>query len=304
MADLAIVIVNYNTKDELDDCLCTLAASVYSFELRVVVVDNHSTDASIEMVRERHPWVQVIAAERNGGYAYANNIGLRAMGFENDAVESPCYALLLNPDTLLPPDALQHVFEFAEANPDVGVVGPKLVRLDGSLDKACRRSFPTPRVSAFHMLYLDRLFPQSKIFARYNLSFLDVDEQVDVDSVVGAFMFMRREALQDVGLLDEAFFMYGEDLDLCYRIKEAGWRVVYYPRTVVTHIKGAASSKRSTRSIDAFYEAMRIFHRKYYRQQTFFLLNWLIYAGIWLKHHFSLAQNALRPDDRKHVASA
>jgi len=214
------------------------------------------------------------------------------------------YALLLNPDTVLPPSALADMVAFMDANSDVGVAGPKLVRQDGSLDKACRRGFPTPLVSFYRLSGLSKLFPKSERFGRYNMTFLDVDQQTDVDAVVGAFMLMRSKALEDAGLLDEAFFMYGEDLDLCYRIVERGWRVVYYPRVTVLHIKGAASRKRSERSIVAFYDAMRIFHRKHYRARTFFLVNWIIDLGIALLQNVALTVNRLRPAEEKRVASA
>ena len=189
---------------------------------RVIVVDNHSSDGSPEMVRREHPWVELVASQTNGGYPYANNVGLRAAGFGAGALvsEMPRYALLLNPDTVLPPDALAQMVAYMDLHPDVGAAGPKLVRQDGTLDRACRRSFPSPLVSFYHMTYLDRLFPRSPRLARYNLTYLDEDIEADVDALVGAFMLIRREALEGAGLLDEAFFMYGEDLDLCYRIRQ------------------------------------------------------------------------------------
>jgi len=183
--------------------------------------------------------------------------------------------LLLNADTELPPDALARVVAFADANRDIGVVGPKLVRPDGTLDLACRRSFPTPMVSAYHMLGLARLFPKSRIFGRYNLTYLDENEGAEVDSVVGAFMLVRREAIRDVGLLDDTFFMYGEDLDWAYRLKAAGWRVYYYPEVTVLHVK-RASSRQNPRSKVEFWRSMEIFYRKHYACGTSRLLHCLI----------------------------
>lgn len=301
--DLAVIIVEYNTRDELDACLRSIAGSHCQYRCEVIVVDNHSTDGSLEMVRKQHEWVHhAVRAERNGGYAYANNLGLRYAGFPN--ATAPRYALLLNPDTVLPPDALERAVSYMDAHPEVGVLGPKLIRRNGSLDKACRRGFPTPRVSFYHMVHLDRLFPCNPRFARYNLTYLDPDLPAEVDAVVGAFMLIRREALQQVGLLDESFFMYGEDLDLCYRIKKAGWQVVYWPGVTVLHVKGASSRKASATAIPAFYDAMRIFHAKHYRDETFFLLNWLIEAGIALLRWQAILQDRLRPRERKRVASA
>lgn len=305
MLDLAIIIVNYNTRGELDRCLESIAASDCRYTHEVVVVDNRSTDGSVEMVRSEHPWVRhVVEAQRNGGYAYANNLGLRRAGLGAEGHDAPRYVLLLNPDTVLPPDALERTVAYMDEHPDVGALGPKLVRQDGSLDKACRRSFPTPRVSFYHMSYLDRLFPASPRFARYNLTYLDPDVPADVDAVVGAFMLIRTAALRQVGLLDESFFMYGEDLDLCYRLKGRGWRVRYHPEVTVLHIKGASSRKNSARATAAFYDAMRIFHAKHYRARTFFLVNWLIELAIHVSRWQALLRDRLRSPQRKRVASA
>lgn len=305
MLDLAIIIVSYNVCDELRNCLASIRDSRTALRYAVAVVDNCSGDGSVAMVRQEFPWVQVVEAERNGGYAYANNLGLRAFGFgEQTAAERPRYALLLNPDTVLPPDALERTVAYLDAHPDVGALGPKLIRRDGTLDKACRRSFPTPLVSFYHLAYLDRLFPRSPRFARYNLTYLDPDLETEVDALVGAFMLMRGEALQAAGLLDETFFMYGEDLDLCYRIRQGGWRIVYYPGVRVLHIKGAASRKASARAIAAFYDAMRIFHRKHYWAGSPFLVNWAVEAGVALLRTQALLRDRLRPPERKRVASA
>ena len=304
MLDLGIVIVNYNTRDLLRDCLRSLPDAARGLTCRIIVVDNLSSDGSADMVRAEFPGVIVLEPGCNGGYAFANNIGLREAGFEAGAGVLPRHALLLNPDTVVPPEGLTRMVGFMDANPDVGVAGAKLVRPDGSFDGACRRSFPTPEVSFYRLTGLSRLFPSSRRFGRYNLSYLDVDEQADVDAVVGAFMLMRGEALERAGLLDETFFMYGEDLDLCYRIKTLGWRVVYNPGVAVLHVKGAASRQASRRSINAFYDAMRIFHDKHYRAQSAFVVNWLVDLGIGLMRAVALAGDRLRPTGRKRVASA
>jgi len=304
LPDLATVIVNYNTRDLLRDCLRSLPEASRGLACRTIVVDNFSADGSAEMVRAEFADVTILEPGCNGGYAFANNIGLREAGFGIGARAWPRYALLLNPDTVVPPEGLTRMVAFMDAHPDVGVAGPKLVRPDGSLDRACRRSFPSPEVSFYRLAGLSRLFPHSRRFGRYNLTYLDADEQADVDAVVGAFMLMRGEALERAGLLDEAFFMYGEDLDLCYRIKALGYRVVYYPAVVVLHVKGAASRQSSRRSINAFYDAMRIFHNKHYRAQSPFLVNGLVGLGIGLMRAVALAGDRLRPSGRKRVASA
>src|SRR5690606_33935666 len=168
---------------------------------------------------------RLIVSETNGGYPYGNNLGLRALGYDKGRVnpDAPRYALLLNPDTEVPPDALYQMVKFMDSRPEIGVAGPKLVLADGSLDKACRRGFPTPMVSFYHFSKLAKLFPNTPTFARYNMTYLDPDVETEVDSVVGAYMQVRREAIEQAGLLDETFFMYGEDLDWAFRIKKAGW---------------------------------------------------------------------------------
>lgn len=276
MADLGIVIVNWNTRDYLKKCLDTVMANPGDF--RVVVVDNNSTDGSAEMVRDCFPAVQLIVSEINGGYSYANNIGLRVLGFP-DGEDAPRYALLLNPDTEVPPGAFQAMTGYMDAHLEVGVAGPKLVLPDGSLDLACRRSFPTPEVAFYHFSKLAKLFPNSPRFARYNMTYVDEDMETEVDSVVGAYMQLRREVIQQIGLLDEAFFMYGEDLDWAYRARQAGWKVMYYPKVRVWHIKRAASRKSPKAQLE-FYRAMLIFYRKHYRATTPIWLHILVMAGL------------------------
>ncbi len=308
--DLGVVIVNYNTREDLRRCLQSISPIANranaGFSYRVMVVDNGSSDGSAAMARSEFPWAEVIEAGRNTGYACANNIGLRAFGYASGKplATLPRYALLLNPDTIVPSSAFTQMVAFADAHPDIGVAGPKLVRQDGSLDKACRRGFPTPTVAFYRFSGLSRLFPHHERFGRYNMTFLDPEEQADVDAIVGAFMLMRSQALEQAGLLDETFFMYGEDLDLCYRIKQFGWRVVYNPAVTVLHVKGAASRKNSRRAIVAFYEAMRIFHDKHYRSRTPAPVNWLVVLGISFFCRLALLRDRLAPANEKRVASA
>ncbi|HVU11588.1 MAG TPA: glycosyltransferase family 2 protein [Phototrophicaceae bacterium] len=284
MTDLGIVILNWNTRDLLKRCLETVYASEGDFSYHVIVVDNASSDDSAAMVREHFPQAQLIVSAVNGGYPYGNNLGLRALGYKDQGKtpDAPRYALLLNPDTEVPPTGLRDMITFMDANPKIGAAGPKLVLLDGSLDKACRRSFPTPLISVYHFSGLAKLFPHSPRFARYNMTYLPVDQEAEVDSVVGAYMQVRREAIEAVGLLDEAFFMYGEDLDWAYRIKSAGWSVVYHPQVVVKHVKRAAS-RQSQRAQIEFWRSMLIFYRKHYRTTTPLWLHSLIMTGLLLK---------------------
>ncbi len=279
--DVGIVIVNYNTRDLLRRCLETVFAST-GVQFSVCVVDNASSDGSVAMVAEEFPTVHLISNAENLGYPVANNQGLRLLGFGNDQQGQASYALLLNPDTEVPPDALKKAVAFLDAHPNVGILGPKLVRPDDSLDLACRRSFPSPEVSFYRLMGLSRLFPRSRRFGRYNLTYLDPDEAAEVDSVVGAFMMVRDDAIADVGLLDETFFMYGEDLDWAFRIKRAGWSVWYYPEITVLHVKRAAS-RNSARAQVEFWRAMDIFYRKHYAAQTSRWLHYLILGAVRAK---------------------
>lgn len=299
MRSLAIVIVNYNTRDLLRDCLRSLATAAPRSDVTTWVVDNCSSDGSVEMVRAEFPNVQLIVSEHNGGYAYANNLALRPLLAPG---ATPDFALLLNPDTVVPPDALDILLDYMDEHPDVGACGPKLLLADGSLDLACRRGFPTPEVAFYRMTGLSRLFPRSPRFARYNMTYLDPDVETEVDSVVGACMLVRGSLLHEVGLLDETFFMYGEDLDWAYRIKQYGWKIMYVPRVIVHHYKRAASGQRPFPSIRAFYDAMRIFHRKHYAATTPAPLNLLIEVGIALKEAWSLGSNLLRPAATRRVS--
>lgn len=282
MRDLAIIIVNYNTSTLLRDCLTSIRRSQGDYIIKTCVVDNASTDDSVTMVWAEFPEVHVIVNPKNEGFARANNLGLRYFGFEQAKAELPRYILLLNPDTKLSADALAKMIDFMDTTPDAGAAGPKLVLLDGSLDLACRRSFPTPEVSFYRMTGLAKLFPHHPKFARYNLTHISPDKLTEVDSVVGAFMMVRAEAILQAGLMDETYFMYGEDLDWAFNIKKAGWKIYYNPAASVLHVKRAAS-RRSGRAQIEFYRAMEIFYRKHYAASTPFWLHCLILFGIHLK---------------------
>jgi GT2 family glycosyltransferase len=323
MPSLAIVIVNYNTRELLRACLHSLPAGASRCDTTVWVVDNASPDGSAAMVRAEFPAVHLIASKHNGGYAYANNLALRdVLSFEFDGgagasgprEDVACggakslrsspnfdYVLLLNPDTVTPAGSLDTLVEYLETHPEVGACGPKLLLADGTLDLACRRAFPTPEVSLYRMLGLAKLFPHSPRFARYNMTYLDPAIETEVDAVVGACMLVRSSVVHEVGLLDEAFFMYGEDLDWAYRIKQYGWRIMYVPRAVVHHYKRAASNQRPIPSIRAFYDAMRIFYRKHYAATTPAPLGLLVETGISLKEYLGLGSNFLRPPAARRV---
>ncbi len=233
------------------------------------------------MVASEFPQVRLIVNSENMGYPRANNQGLEILGFAADEAESaaPSFALLLNPDAELPSDGVAEMLSFMKEHPDAGMAGPKLIRLDGSLDLACRRSFPTPEDSFYRIVGLSRLFPRSHRFARYNLTYLDPDVVTEVDSVVGAFLLVRDQVISEVGLLDDQFFMYGEDLDWAYRTKQAGWKVFYNPAVTVLHVKRAAT-RNSPRAQLEFYRAMEIFYRKYYRGETPRWVDAMVICGV------------------------
>ncbi|MBM2826644.1 MAG: hypothetical protein HW403_708, partial [Dehalococcoidia bacterium] len=297
MLDLSIIIVSYNVRELLGDCLRSLYSNV-GISMKVYVADNDSHDGSADLVAAEFPQTHLMRSPINGGYAYANNLALKDMGLSpassndesvsgqqstNNSHSSGRYILLLNPDTSLPSGALRSMVEYMDEHPEVGIAGPKLVRQDGTLDLACRRSFPTPEISLYRMLGISKLFPNSRRFARYNLTYLDPDLPAEVDSVVGAFMMIRREAIEQAGLLDETFFLYGEDLDLALRIKSKGWKVMYYPEVTVLHYKGESSRRHRSKALIEFYRSMLIFYRKHYARDTFFLLDWIIVAAILLR---------------------
>jgi N-acetylglucosaminyl-diphospho-decaprenol L-rhamnosyltransferase len=294
--DLGIIIVSYDTRDLLRICLRSVYADQSDVSLEVCVVDNASPDGSAEMVEAEFPQAHLITNEENVGYPRANNQGLRAFGFAkqpaNQSTNQPAFVLLLNPDTELPSDALARMLDFMAEHPDAGISGPKLVLPDGSLDLACRRSFPTPEVSAYRLTGLSRLFPRSPRFGRYNLTYLDPDQVTEIDSVEGAFMLVRAEAIAQTGLMDEQFFMYGEDLDWAYRIKMAGWKVYYNPAVTVLHVKRAASRHSSKAQIE-FYHAMDIFYRKHYAAKTPWWLHAFIVSAISLRQRFEELRLAL-----------
>jgi GT2 family glycosyltransferase len=287
LLDVSVVIVNYKVRELLRDCLRSLEPNLERLRGEVWVVDNASGDGSVEMVASEFPWVRLIANEQNLGYGVANNQAI--------SQAQARYVLVLNPDTKLPPGALVETIAEMDAHPDIGALGPKLVLADGTLDRACRRSFPSPEVAFYRLFGLMKLFPNHPRFARYNLLNVDEDTPLDVDSVVGAFMLVRREAIQRVGMFDESFRMYGEDLDWAYRIKEAGWRVRYHPAVVVLHYKGQSSRQRPTSSIRMFYDAMHIFYDKHYARQHSAPYNALVHLGISAYEKAVLLRNRLKP---------
>ncbi|HUG14219.1 MAG TPA: glycosyltransferase family 2 protein [Thermomicrobiales bacterium] len=299
------VIVNYRTPDLTARAIERLRAGLLDdVKLSVTVVDNGSADGSAEWLQARFPDLDVLVSVRNLGFAGGNNLALRRILATRTSPRStePEFVLLLNSDVEVQPDTVSTLTRFLVENPDAGIVGPKIVLPDGRLDLACRRGFPTPARAFWKLTGISRLFPRRARFTGYNLTHLPEDETADVDSVVGACMLLRVEAIESAGLLDEHFFMYGEDLDWAYRIKQHGWRVVYYPTTRVVHLKGATTRRQSYRMIIEFYRAMWLFHRKHYASSALFLINWLVLAGIVARGTIAMLANAARPVAAKRVS--
>ncbi|MFA6471830.1 MAG: glycosyltransferase [Candidatus Latescibacterota bacterium] len=276
--ELSVVIVSYNVSSFLDQTLLTLEESAKGFEHEVFVVDNASTDDSTAMVRQKHPQVKLIENTGNRGFAQANNQALE--------LAQGKYILILNPDTVLRSDTISTMIGFLESHPEAGGAGCKVINPDGSLQLACRRGFPTPGVAFFKMVGLSGLFPKSRTFGAYNLTYLDPESVSEVDAISGSFMMLRKETLDRAGYFDEDFFMYGEDLDLCYRIKQNGWKIYYVPETEIIHFKGESTKTvPSIKSIRDFYTAMHIFVEKHHGPGSSVFPRWLLITGIY----FSMA---------------
>jgi N-acetylglucosaminyl-diphospho-decaprenol L-rhamnosyltransferase len=306
MAQLWIVVSSYNNATLLPDCLRSVAAAHPGIPTTVYVVDAGSTDGTAAIVRRDFPAVRLRVAAENRGYAALNNLALTEIvaAIPAGADRTRIGVLLLNADTAMPPDALTGLLGLLAVHPEAGVIGPKIVLRDGSLDLACRRSFPTPINSFWKLTGMAARYPHSPRFAQYNLTYHDPDEAIEMDSGMGACLLVRLAAIDDAGLMDERFFMYGEDLDWCYRIKAKGWRVRYEPRVRILHYKGSSSRQRSVRATLAFYGAMWRFHRLHYARTTALPLNLLIYLGIGTRGLIALLVNILRPASRRRVASA
>lgn len=287
---LSVVIVSYNVKTFLEQCLQSVLKAAEGIETEIFVVDNNSVDGTEAMLMakfSRLPNVRLIFNRENVGFSKANNQAFRACRGQ--------YVLALNPDTLVEEDTFHKMIAFMERDPVIGAAGCKLLNADGSFQLSCRRSFPTPEVSFYKLIGLSALFPKSRRFARYNLTYLPIDATYEVDALMGAFMFMRRAALEQVGFFDESFFMYGEDLDLCYRIKQAGWKIYYYHETQIIHYKGESTKKESFNYVARFYEAMLIFVRKHYRSRHSRLFEAVLIAGIYLRASLAFLRRLIQP---------
>ncbi len=288
--DLSIIIVNYRTYDLTKQTIESIITKDHPFRYEIYVVDNASQDGSLEKLQEDFSketsdgLIKFIANSKNKGFAFANNIAIKQT--------SSKYVLLLNSDTIVVDNCLEECINYMETDKRIGALGCKVTLPDGTLDKACRRSFPDVNVSFYRMTGLSYLFPKSKRFGRYNLTYLDENETYEVDCLMGAFMLVRTETINQVGLLDETFFMYGEDIDWCYRIKVAGWKVMYYGPAKIIHYKGGSTQK--ARLIYEFYKAMHLFYNKHYKEEYSWIINDVTFMGIWGMYGLKLFLNLFK----------
>lgn len=277
---LSVIIVNYNVKYYLDQCIRSVlrAFEEMNTPAEIIVVDNHSADGSVDYLEQRYPqklypMVRFVRSAHNLGFARANNIAIRQSRGE--------YVLLLNPDTIVGEDALKASVDFMDAHEDAGAVGVRMLGAQGRRAMESRRGLPTPMVSFFKMLGFCNRWPHHRLFGKYYMGYLPWDEPCQIEVVSGAYCMLRRKALDEVGLLDEDFFMYGEDIDLSYRVLKGGYHNYYLPVDIL-HYKGESTQKSSFRYVHVFYEAMLIFFRKHYSGMTF-LLSLPIKTAIYAK---------------------
>lgn len=304
---LSVVIVNYNTKDLLKQCLRSVNVSMGNMrglrDLRntseTIVVDNASSDGSVEMIKKEFSWTNIIANKENIGFSGGCNIGLAKTKGE--------YILFLNSDTKVFPMSFKKITEFMDKNPMVGASTAKTMLFSGGMDPDCHRGFPTPWASICYFLGIENLFPKSEIFGQYHKFYLDLNKDHEIDAGFGTFMCVRKIALEKVGKWDESYFFYGEDLDLFYRIKKAGWKIMFYHEPLLLHHKGASSGLRheskNVATVDkktrnkvakASIKAMEIFYKKFYKEKYSPVITWMIILGIKMKGFFRILYHYLK----------
>jgi GT2 family glycosyltransferase len=291
--NLSVIIVNYNVKHFLEQCLCSVQKAIAGMPAEIIVVDNCSADNSIEYLQPKFPAVQFIANTENLGFAKGCNTGLKQAKGK--------IILFLNPDTLVPEDCFQKCIYFLESHADAGALGIKMLDGRGKFLKESKRSFPSPMTSLYKLFGLSRLFPRSKVFSKYHLGHLNENENHEVDVLAGAFMMVKKEVLEKVGSFDEIFFMYGEDVDLSYRIQKAAssatsgsYKNYYFAESLIIHFKGESTRKGTMNYVRMFYNAMSIFVHKHYSGSRAGVFNFLIHTAIWIRAFLSAATHFIR----------
>ncbi len=272
---LSIIIVNFRTFELTKNTIDSVLSSDCNYDYEILVVDNKSDDGSLEKLEEtfsneiKNSKITFIANNSNMGFSYANNLAIKK--------SSSKYILLLNSDTIIKENTLNKCLNYIETHQDVGALGCKVSLPNGELDKACKRSFPNPINSFYRLFHI----PNKNLEVNnYNLSNLDDNGVYEIDCLVGAFMLVKKDVINQIGMLDEDYFMYGEDIDWCYRIKESGWKIIYFGEVEIVHYKGSSSNKKSFKLIYEFHKSMYIFYKKHLAEKYFVLLNFIVYVGI------------------------
>lgn len=283
---LSVIIVNYNVKSYLEQCLYSVQKAATDIEIEIFVVDNNSLDGSVEMLKSSFPKVKIIANTDNKGFAAACNQGLE--------LSTGKYALLLNPDTVVSDNSFSACIQFMEEHGEAGALGVRMINGNGQFLPESKRSLPTPLISFYKIFGLSALFPKSKIFGKYQLKYINENELAEVEVLSGAFMFLRMETLLRTGFLDERFFMYGEDIDLSYRITKSGYKNFYFPETTIIHYKGESTKKASLNYVRVFYKAMIIFAKKHYTNKNLGLFLFFIHLAIYFRASISIFKRLLQ----------
>jgi GT2 family glycosyltransferase len=272
--DLSIVILSFRDREKLRETIKAVYRSETTYSYEVIVVDNDSKDGSAEMVETEFPQV-ILIRNINNGFAAGNNVGIRRAQGK--------YILLLNPDTEVMPNTLQECIKKMEEDPEIGMLGCKVLRPDGDYDYASKRNIPDPMRAIYRYVGLSKLFPHSKHFTGYNVTKESYEVEGEMGSGTGAFLMTKREVIDKIGMLDEAYFLYWEDMDWFYTCAKAGYKVWYFPKVKMIHHKGISSRKTPTRALLAFHTAMWIFYKKHYAPKYLFFINWLAYLAVWFR---------------------
>jgi len=280
--ELSVIIVNYNVKHFLEQCLHSVLKASKNISSEIFVVDNNSVDGSAQLILEKFPQINFIQNKNNVGFSKANNQAIQ--------LAKGKYILLLNPDTVVEEDTFLKVVDFMQNHPNAGGLGVKMIDGKGTFLPESKRGLPTPWVAFYKMFGISKLFPNSKKFGKYHLSYLDENETHEIEVLAGAFMLLRKELLDKIGLLDETFFMYGEDIDLSYRITLGGYKNYYFPETTIIHYKGESTKKGSLNYVKVFYKAMIIFARKHFSGGKANIFSLLIHLAIYFRAFLSLVK--------------
>lgn len=284
--DLSVIIVSYNVRNFLEQCLHSVRRASVNIDYEIFVIDNNSTDGSCPMLEAGFPEVRLIKNQVNRGYAAANNQALK--------MASGKYLLLLNPDTVVNENTLLNCIKFMDSHPDAGATGVRMINGEGKFLPESKRALPTPGTAFFKMSGLAYLFPKSGLFNRYYLGQIDKSATSKAQVIAGAFMFIRAEAVRKTGLLDEDFFMFGEDIDYSFRLLKAGYNNYYYPEAEIVHFKGESTKQENIRAVKYFYRAMSVYVRKHYSEGSMKLLAPFLHAAIFFTGSLALLKNLIR----------